>query len=454
MQLLLPFAVVATLLQLARTQDVFAQWTKPAVLGALQLLGMPASDQGAMLLIGRLEIPWTRDCAGLNLLLILMALMVWTMRSERWGASHWLRLAAMVPAALLANILRVLTIVAYRQWFYPEVESPQLHYLFGLLWLIPILLVAAPTSKRRRLPALTELLHAASVVALLAPITLASGGLSLTVAVVLCLARCRGLESLGNLRAAAFVVWCCSGVGIAAAGIESLWMPWLLVCPALADLRWLRTPQGIALLLLTYPLTHLLPGADWATWATSAYAVWADRKPASETGIPALSLSLRIVLLTAIPLFFLPFAASVTRRAPTDRMPPPSGIESAPVPGAGYQLSLPGQSPDIGVLWYEPQGSVRHHTLAVCLKYRGVELKSVQDFPDIMTNDSYWFREFFLQGGRLVPSYFEYLKATLVPRSSPGVHLIILGRRSAMTPGEFNDQASALADELKTRYGW
>ena len=453
-RLLLPFGVVAALLQLARTRDVFSQFTKPVVTGALQVLGMPASDQGTSLLVGQLEIPWTRDCAGLNLLLILMALVVWMMRSERWGLGCWLRLGAMVPAALLANILRVLTIVAYRHWFYPAVESPQMHYLFGLVWLVPILLVAVPTSTRRRLPAFAELIHAAAVVALLAPITDTAGGLPLTVAVVLCLAHCRCPESMGKMRLAAFVAWCFAGLVIAGAEVESLWMPWLLLCPVLADARWLRTPQGAVLVIMTCPLTHLLPGAEWATWAAVAYAVWKEGAPEPPAGaIPgSFQKPFRIVLLLAMPLFFLPFAASVARRTKTEAMPPPSGIEATAVPGDGYQLSLPGQSPDIGVLWYEPQGSVRHHTLAVCLKYRGIELKPVPGFADVMTDGEYWFREFFLQGGRLVPTYFNYLKATLMPRSSPGVHLIIIGHRETMSPAAFNTAATALAGELNTRF--
>jgi len=71
---ILSASAVLLLVYLARARDVFSDFTRPTVTCALHLLGIGAQDHGTTIAVGRLEVPWTRDCAGLNLLLVIAAL--------------------------------------------------------------------------------------------------------------------------------------------------------------------------------------------------------------------------------------------------------------------------------------------------------------------------------------------------------------------------------------------
>ena len=48
--------------------------------------------------------------------------------------------------------------------------------------------------------------------------------------------------------------------------------------------------------------------------------------------------------------------------------------------------ALPGQPDNIGPFWYLPSGSQRHHTLKVCMKHRGIELRPASENSTVMTD--------------------------------------------------------------------
>jgi hypothetical protein len=100
------------------------------------------------------------------------------------------------------------------------------------------------------------------------------------------------------------------------------------------------------------------------------------------------------------------------------------------------------------LLWYNPSGTHRHHTLQVCLKFRGVEIEPVADNPDVFTDDSHWFREFYLQDGKLIPSHLQYTFSTLGPGKAPGVHLIYVADNLTMSAEKFNETAQKMANDL------
>ena len=127
-------AVVAGAVHLAQSRDVVVDFTRPLVLGTLRWFGNEAVDCGEELRVGKLLVPWTRDCAGINLLFILLALAVWVNRKESRAWRFWLCMLGMVPAAAVANVLRVLTLLVYRTVAYPGVESPQTHYFIGFIF--------------------------------------------------------------------------------------------------------------------------------------------------------------------------------------------------------------------------------------------------------------------------------------------------------------------------------
>ena len=141
-------ALVLGLMQSAGATEALSWLTRPAVAAVLQIFGGHAVDGGSYLLIGRLRVPWSRDCAGFDVLLVLWGLILWSSRSEPVSWRFWLRMVLAVPASILANVARIITIIGWREAFYPAVESPQMHYFVGFLWLLPLLAVFVPRGGR------------------------------------------------------------------------------------------------------------------------------------------------------------------------------------------------------------------------------------------------------------------------------------------------------------------
>ena len=450
---ILSLGLVALLAQLSQAKDAFGGLARPVILSALNGLGIRASDSGTFLSIGHLEVPWSRDCAGLNLLVILLAVAIWVNRHERLGARYWLRLASTIPAAVAANVARIFTIIAYRHFFYPAVESPQLHYFFGLLWLVPFAIMVMPKDARPRSAHIFELLHTASVVALLSPMVDGPGGIGLTLAVVFGLAHCRLPEKISAVRLAVFVAWLAAAGGIVWIGMDSFWMPWLLACPLLANPAWLLRPAGAVLLLASHPMFALIPGGQAVAWIAICLAAWRQFSPCEPAPIspekPVAQSAASICQAVGILAFILPFlSSSLFGAGDPSRYLPPAGVERRKIPGDGFQLQLPGQSDDIGLFWYMPSGRQRHHTVKICMKYRGIDLHPSDENADVMTDGKYWMREFFIQDGHLLDSHLDYVKSTIGPGKSPGVHLIFVAMKDPMSAGDFDRAANTLAARL------
>jgi exosortase/archaeosortase family protein len=451
---LIPIALVAGLARISVAQDVFSQLSRPIVIGILGIFHVAATDKGNEISVGRLEIPWTGDCSGLNFLVLLLAVAIWLNRHEPFGLAHWARILAMIPAAVIANVLRVFTLIAYRELFFPAIETPQLHYFFGLFWLIPFALIAMPRSSRQLTGRLFELTHVAAVVALFAPQTSAPGGLGLTMAVVISLSQCRMMEKISKGRIIAMLIWLLAAAVIAVTGMESFWLPWLIVCPVICDPKWLFSIPGGLITIATHPLFALLPGAQIITWATIGYVVWerfirSQPAPPSDGDLHAHWTWRERAILFAVSCFFLlPFLSSVIFPGEKESWVIPQCAMTERIPENGFVVTLPGQTKQIGLLWYNPSGTHRHHTLQVCLKFRGVEIEPVADNPDVFTDDSHWFREFYLQDGKLIPSHLQYTFSTLGPGKAPGVHLIYVADNLTMSAEKFNETAQKMANDL------
>jgi hypothetical protein len=373
-------------------------------------------------------------------------------RHEAIGWRYWLRLAAMIPAAVAANLLRVLTLIAYRAIVYPAVESPQGHYFIGFLWLIPFLAAITPRGPRPLFLSLMETTHAAAVVALLAPLSGAPNGALVSLAAILALSLCRAQENPGTRGLLLSLAWIIAGLGVAVLNLESFWLPWLLACPLLLDGQRRQLLPWLICLSCTHPLVAMQPWS-WLLAASGLGFAWWSRRPEAmvendspcQGRKPSVSLARTVVFAS----FALPFLASSLLPQP-DRIAwtPPEGIRSRELKPEGYEVQLPGQPASIGLACYPARSRDRHHTVKVCLKYRGVELVPSGEDETVLTEGSHWYREFFLQEGDLLDGYSAYLKKTFRPRADPGVHLIFVAPREDLDAGEFAAACNRLAEQL------
>lgn len=447
---------VFALLQLAGTTDLLSNVTRPIVVGLLKLGGVSAQDGSHELMVGRMSVPWTRDCAGVNILTVLWAVILWANRSEPLSRRYWFRLVLAVPTALVVNIARIFTLIGYRYAFYPSVESPQLHYFIGFLWVIPGLPFFVPRGGRTLGRYFLETLYLVAALALLSPFVPAPGGTLVSLATLLHVAQARYKPvSPAGIRAAPWL-WLLAALFIAVAGMESLWLPWLLACPWFMEMRRLRNPVRAFLLLGTIPLMSMHPFGRLLVFAAALheiYCLWAAG-PAADTApqdpLPRLRFAryageAGIALMLVCP-FLAPSVAGLTR----PKLRPPTGVMARALADNTYQLRLIGQPAEVEMMWYGPSGDGRHHTLPVCMRYRGVELKPSGTEPSVMTDGKNWMREFFLHRGELLTDYRAYLRHTLWPWSPAGVHLISVGPVKNMSASAFARQSLAVARELES----
>lgn len=438
--------LIFALLQVARTTDVLSWLTRPAAAAVLAIFGNQASDHGTHLVIGQLRVPWTRDCAGFDVLLVLWGLILWTSRHDPVSRRFWLRLVAAIPAAVVANIARVLTIVVWRKAFFPAVESPQMHYFMGFLWLLPLLAFFVPRGGRRFLQYAVETGVLAAALSLAAPQASAPGGMWVTACTLLLLAGHRWHGQTGKREWIAGGVWLLAALGIASAGMESLWLPWLLLCP------WCLPRQG-----WLSPVLLLIPGtvpviAMKFPWLAAAGILWAGwRMLRSSPGpVPAPAANqpgwlTQVALLALLP---VPFVASTLGPVLRTAAVPPPGVMVQPLESGQFLLRLMGQSPDVMVSWNAPSGTGRHHTLPVCLQYRGRQLKPEASCPAVQTDDKFWLSEAFLMPGGELLAYDGYLRRTLMPFAPAGVHLIASAPRGSMTAVDFESVSRRLFAEI------
>ena len=427
-------------------QAFFDQLTRSLLIGLLQACGIHASGSEAALVIGQLTVPWTRDCSGMNLLVILLALVLWVNRSEKVDRKFALRALAVLPAALLANMLRVLTLIGFRQLLYPAVESPQLHYFIGFIWLVPAVLALAP----RGMACAVETVHAAAVMAWLSPLFMTSGGAGSAIVGMLFLSQCR---MRSDSITPALIAWMAAGLTIGLMGIESLWLPWLLVCPLTAPQGLLRDPRAWLGLAATHPGLTWIQGGQYIVGVAAIAMLWrlmdgGKTTPDEESRRPGNLPSALLTQCVVIATLCLPFTASSLLAAVYPPLPPPAALILQETGGQGWELRLPGQDDAIRVVWYAAQNNDRHHSVKVCLKYRGRDLDDVPDEPRVFSDGTNWLREFFIQDGRLLPGYGDYVRATLSARPQPGAHVIFVARQDRISAADFDQRATVLATHL------
>ena len=449
---LIPLFVFSILSSLDTVVDIYGAICKPIALAVVSLIGLSTSDQGITFTVEHLKIPWTRDCAGMNTLLVLLAVFTWMNRNTPQDSKYWLKMLGIIPLAIISNVLRILTLVAYRYIFFPEVESPQMHYFWGLFWLIPFALFAIPkNTDRSRVSLCFELLHISSVIGLLAPLLNLNNHWITAAGSLFLLINSKYREKIDSFHAKALAMWILIALVISWSGLESLWLPWLLTCPMTINFKWLMSPSGLACLACACPLFVLIPYADLIAGMIFIYSFmnWNKEKVVNSDQSNLITKFKFQGVLTSIAaiLLFLPFMSSIAFSSNTELLIPPPEIKKRVLQGMGYELRLDEQPRELGLLWYDPQGNNRHHALKVCLQYRGISLEDTQ-IKSVKTDGKRWFIEFFIVKNKLVDNHNEYLWQTLGFRKSPGVHLILVAESDHFMPSDFAKEAHKTVDQL------
>jgi exosortase/archaeosortase family protein len=447
------------LAQLLDLDEKLSSASKLLVLIAARSLGVEAREQGEDLVLGAVVLPWTPDCSGVNALLVLLGVCGWLHARDGLSLAFLMRLALCVPAAMLANLLRIGTIAVYRGVFHPHWESLELHFLIGFVWLAPFVVLLARSAARAAGTPWTAVAYLVSVLSLLAPLVFDAGGVVVAGCTAVWLAASRLGREPASCSPWIVGLWLAAAVLIAWSRMESLWLPWLLACPVIAPERTVALPARLALLVGTVPLVAMQPVAAVVAGAAVAWVVWRrlpgglgrvepgpfNMAPAVLGACGVLSRRTGLLAVAALGPFLLPSFVG----APPAPLAPPSGLMSVSLAPTVHRIRLIGQSDDVAAFWYGAGVDGRHHSVVSCMRYQGKILESVPDVRHVLADEEHWVREIFIQGGDLSTTYAGYLAATFAPFSEPGVHVIFQARRSAMSARYFARTTGQLATRLR-----
>jgi exosortase/archaeosortase family protein len=435
LKLVLIGTAIFAILQFAPAADILSFLARPIISAILAIVGFPVVNEGQTFRIGSsLIIPWSSDCAGVNSLTLLVVFLMWSWRNQSWNATFWLQAALLVPLALIANVARVLTIIAWRGVFFPAVEGMQLHYLISFLWLLPAIAILSPpvANKRFSWPSM-EIFYFGIVLAWISPLTDTPGGMLVALATLMFLIQSR---KISNVPAWLIAGWMVIAFGIATMAMDSLWLPWLLICP------WFSPIKGHASKLLLLPATVTVFAVNpWLQGFTALVLIWQLRKFTAKNQVPEVKTSGSTPLIIS-GLLCLPFlVGDISRPEPgLESFVFPTGVNITPISANSWVLNTSDST--TGAFWFDAQGGGRHHTLVVCMRYRGMNLTPVPGEPGIWTDaeQRFWLREFFLVDGDF-HSYLEYLKKTFYPFAPVGSHLIVFAPKDRISISDFAKQS-------------
>lgn len=449
---LIIISFIFALLQLANLTELLSYLSRPLVTETASLFGINAVNRGTDIVLGSVVLPWTQDCSGVNTLIILWGVTLWASRHKKPDWLLFTRLILCIPAALLANMMRIFTLAAYRYVFYPAWESEELHYFVGFLWLIPFLFLFVDDFRRMGRSRWLEIIHLSLVLSLIASIIFAPGGSLVAIASLFYLAHTQTNHTISGKTIIAYVVWIVAAFLIAWSSMESLWIPWLLLCPRLAPWKIVFSWSGFVILSGTVLIVAM--HTEWQIVVAAALVyrtlliIWRrDHEVMHDRGVPG---NAEMALLAILSLAPFSLSAMISLAHPVEI--PPAGYMTRQITMNSYQVNLTGQPAGIRMYWYGAYGDGRHHSLASCMRFRGVELEAVPEQSDVMTGGGMWMKDFYIHDGKLLDSYSDYLLASFSPFSAPGVHIILDAPANSMSASYFSRKSFELANRIYSSY--
>ena len=444
---LIAISAIFALLQLANLTEILSYLSRPMVTGTAGLFGIEAFNRGTDIVLGSIVLPWTQDCSGVNTLIILWGVTLWANRHETPNLQLFTKMLACIPAALVANMLRIFTLAGYRYIFYPAWESDELHYFFGFLWLIPFLFFFIDDFRRMNRARWVEIIHLCLVLALIAPVIFSPGGNLVALSSLFLLAHTKFSDLADYKVRYLYALWLTMALIIAWSNMESLWIAWLLLSPRLAPWKLIFSWSGILILSGTVSVLAMHPEWQVMVGIALAYRVFliirgTQIESEQKMGFPG---NTELSFLALLGLAPFSFSALIGLTHPVEM--PPSDVMARQITLNSYQLNLTGQPTDIRLYWYGSYGDGRHHSLASCMRFRGIELEAVPGRHDLLTSGEMWMKDFYIHEGKLLKNYSDYLVASFSPFSSPGVHIILDAPANSMSAEYF----SKMSDELVNR---
>jgi len=258
---LIAISAIFALLQLANLTEILSYLSRPMVTGTASLFGIEAFNRGTDIVLGSIVLPWTQDCSGVNTLIILWGVTLWENRHGTPNLQLFYKMLACIPAALVANMLRIFTLAGYRYIFYPAWESDELHYFIGFLWLVPFLFFFVDDFRRMNRARWVEIIHLCLVLALIAPVIFSPGGNLVALSSLFLLAHTKFRDLSDYNVKYLYALWLAMAFIIAWSNMESLWVAWLLLSPRLAPWKLIFSWSGI--LILSGTVSLLAMHTEW-----------------------------------------------------------------------------------------------------------------------------------------------------------------------------------------------
>ena len=375
-----------------------------------------------------------------------------------------IRIMFALVCAIAANVFRVVGIAAFRQAFYPAWEGQPLHVLFGYLSMLPFLSLLTWRTDLRQRCQWGEVAYVASVLALLSTVVEEPGGVIAclcTLASLIPLAIPQHRQTQTSIRGT--LLWLLAAVPISLAAAESLWLPWLLVCPLFSDGRPIWRPDKLLTLTGTIPLIALHPVGGVVVLLASLVRIvtslqitrFTPQHNATEADDhhPTVDQEDRWWLNAIVmPALLLPFAFPVIMGVNFVREAPPRRIMAKPTGSDGYRIRIPGQPRDMAIFWYGKNRQGRHHSARTCLRFRGVITERAQPQSDTLIGNRMWIREYFILEDKLISSYSSYVLQCFPPFTPQGIHVVIQSPVDSVDYQYFVRESDRLMQQIHSIY--
>jgi exosortase/archaeosortase family protein len=432
-----------------------ATLSRIAVATFARSLDIPVAATAEEVILGDVVLTWTEACSGVSALVVFLGSVAWTGCREELGP-FLIRVALCLPAALAANFCRIVTLAGLRWYLAPNWEGEQLHFFIGFLSVIPFLPLLASNFRSTFRKQWFEVLYLAVVLSLLSIQMSAPGGGIVAACTLICLAR----GALGERRLPRSwfhsLIWVTAGLPIAWGNMESLWLPWILSCPRLADGKFLLSIGGVAILAGTVPLIAM----QWLTplivlplIVAYTYPLLVQHGRMKHTPAPVSKVSLTAMQRAAIvPVMMFPFVLPELLALEHPPETPPKNLMAKQVLPSGYRVRTAGQPNDIVVYWYGNLTDGRHHSLRTCLRFRGMETESVPGHAEFIQANQKWMREFFIHNNQLLEGYSQYLFSSFSPLSPPGIHIIVQSPSHRIDSDYFHEESERVVNSIFKTY--